>query len=79
MNEEMPWVNLTQEEVDELREKKYELTEYGKEKLKKLMAKDQLENIARLLNGKISHYVCSTLTSSHEKYVIEFNHQKKLK
>jgi len=37
MNEDMPWVNLTQEEVDELRNKKHELTEYGKQKLKELM------------------------------------------
>jgi hypothetical protein len=37
MNDEMPWVNLTQEEVEELRNKKHELTEYGKEKLRKLM------------------------------------------
>ena len=33
----MPWVNLTQEEVEELRKQKYELTEYAKEKLRKLM------------------------------------------
>ena len=31
MNNEMPWVDLTQEEVDELRNKKYELTQYGKD------------------------------------------------
>ena len=37
MNEDMPWVNLTQEEVDELRTKKHELTEYGKQRLKELM------------------------------------------
>ena len=37
MNEDMPWVNLTQEEVDELRKQKYEITEYAKEKLRKLM------------------------------------------
>ena len=37
MNEDMPWVNLTQEEVDELRNKKHELTEYGKQRLKELM------------------------------------------
>jgi hypothetical protein len=40
MNEDMPWVNLTQEEVEELRNKKHELTEYGKQKLRKLMDKD---------------------------------------
>ncbi len=32
----MPWVNLTQEEVEELRNKKYELTEYGKQRLREL-------------------------------------------
>jgi hypothetical protein len=37
MNDDMPWVNLTQEEVDELRKQKHTLTEYGKEKLRKLM------------------------------------------
>jgi hypothetical protein len=39
MNEDMPWVDLTQKEVEELRNKKHELTEYGKEKLRKLMNK----------------------------------------
>ena len=37
MNEDMPWVNLTQEEVEELRKSKKQLTEYGKEKLRELM------------------------------------------
>lgn len=37
MNEDMPWVNLTDQEVEELRAKKYELTEYGKQRLKQLM------------------------------------------
>jgi PP-loop superfamily ATP-utilizing enzyme len=41
MNEDMPWVNLTQEEVEELRNKKHELTEYGKQKLRKLMSNEQ--------------------------------------
>ncbi len=36
MNNDMPWVNLTQEEVEELRNKKQELTEYGKEKIRRL-------------------------------------------
>jgi len=39
MNDDMPWVNLTQEEVEELRSKKQELTEYGKQRLKELMSK----------------------------------------
>ena len=37
MNDDMPWVNLTQEEVDELRKQKHELTEYGKQKIRELM------------------------------------------
>ena len=52
MNEEMPWVNLTQEEVEELRNKKHELTEYGKQRLKELMNinpthEEMLEEAAR--------------------------------
>ncbi len=38
MNDDMPWVlGLTDKEVQELRSKKQELTQYGKEKLRKLM------------------------------------------
>jgi len=37
MNEDMPWVNLTQEEVEELRNNKHELTDYGKDKIRELM------------------------------------------
>jgi DNA-binding PadR family transcriptional regulator len=43
MNEDMPWVNLTQEEVEELRNKKYELTEYGKQRLRELMRNQKKE------------------------------------
>jgi len=56
MNEDMPWVNLTQEEVDELRTKKHELTEYGKEQLRKLMNKEPIrakvseEDFNKILN-----------------------------
>lgn len=42
MNDDMPWVNLTQEEVEELRTKKHELTEYGKQKLRKLMTHEEM-------------------------------------
>jgi hypothetical protein len=37
MNDDMPWVNLTQEEIEELRNKKQTLTEYGKQRLRELM------------------------------------------
>ena len=52
MNEDMPWVNLTQEEVEELRSKKHELTEYGKQRLRELMNinpthEEMLEEAAR--------------------------------
>ena len=46
----MPWVNLTQEEVEELRNKKHELTEYGKQKLRELMNKDK--DLIFYTNGK---------------------------
>mgnify|MGYP006285350251 CR=1 FL=1 len=36
--DDMPWVNLSPEEIEELRTKKHELTEYGKEQLRKLMS-----------------------------------------
>jgi hypothetical protein len=42
MNDDMPWVNLTQKEVDELRNKKHELTEYGKQKLKQMMTHEEM-------------------------------------
>jgi hypothetical protein len=50
MNDDMPWVNLTQEEVEELRNKKHELTEYGKQKLRELMNKDK--DLIFYTNGK---------------------------
>ena len=50
MNEDMPWVNLTQEEVEELRNKKHELTEYGKQRLRELMNKDK--DLIFYTNGK---------------------------
>ena len=35
--DDLPYLNLSQSELEELRNKKHELTEYGKEKLRKLM------------------------------------------
>ena len=45
MNNDMPWVNLTQEEVEELRKQKHELTEYGKEKLRKLIYEQDMKKM----------------------------------
>ena len=42
MNEDMPWVNLTQGEVEELRNKKHELTEYGKQRLKEMLRHEEM-------------------------------------
>ena len=36
--DDMPWVDLTPKEIEELRSKKFALTEYGKEKLKQMEA-----------------------------------------
>jgi len=45
MNEDMPWViGLTQQEVDELRVKKRELSAYAKEKLSKMKETFQMPN-----------------------------------
>ena len=40
MNDDMPWVDLTPEEIQELRTNKQHLTEYGKQKIRELMEKD---------------------------------------
>ena len=40
MNDDMPWVDLSPEEIQQLRTKKQELTEYGKQKIRELMDKD---------------------------------------
>jgi flagellar biosynthesis component FlhA len=45
MNEDMPWVNLTQEEVEELRKQKHELTEYAREKLRKLIYEQDMKKM----------------------------------
>jgi hypothetical protein len=45
MNEDMPWVNLTQKEVEELRNKKHELTEYGKQRLRELIYKQDMHKM----------------------------------
>ena len=37
MNDDMPWVDLTPEEIQQLRTNKQQLTEYGKERIRQLM------------------------------------------
>jgi len=45
MNKNTSWVNLTQEEVQELRNKKQELAQYGQEKIRELMNQDIVVNM----------------------------------
>jgi len=45
MNKDTSWVNLTQEEVQELRNKKRELAQYGQEKIRELMNQDIVVNM----------------------------------
>jgi hypothetical protein len=63
MNEDMPWVNLTQEEVEELRNKKHELTEYGKQKLRELMDKDLIFYTNGKETSRIPSPTLGTLTT----------------
>jgi len=83
MNEDMPWVNLTQEEVDELRNKKHELTEYGKQRLKELMNKDLIFKT----NGKetfsipsqtLENFTLGTKTPETQLEVKEMTHEEML-
>ncbi len=53
MNNDMPWVNLTQEEVEELRNKKHELTEYGKEQLRKLIYEQDMKKMKDAIDQKV--------------------------
>jgi hypothetical protein len=43
--DDAPWLNLSQEEVEELRNKKHELTEYGKQRLKELIYKQDMKKM----------------------------------
>ena len=39
MNDDMPWVDLTPEEIQQLRANKQQLTQYGRDKIRELMNK----------------------------------------
>jgi len=55
MNDDMPWVNLTQEEVEELRSKKQELTQYGKEKIRELLTHEEMLEEAAKREVEMKH------------------------
>ena len=79
MNDEMPWVNLTQEEVNELRTKKHELTEYGKQKLRKFMNDNYIPDddvIEEMLNLKLAEEKKEELERMRRKETVlrRYNH-----
>ncbi len=42
------------------------------------IANDLIDEVAQLLNAKsVRHFYCSDKTTTHEKIVIEFNHENK--
>ena len=49
--DDAPWLNLTPQEVEELRYNKQELTKYGREKIKALMLKSQMTEDIQQPNG----------------------------
>ncbi len=71
MNDDMPWVNLTQEEVEELRNKKHELTEYGKQRLKELMEDrfypDEFFDAAEKAHKQLTHEEMLEIAEEREK------------
>ena len=62
--DDAPWLNLSQEEVDELRNKKHELTEYGKQRLRELIYKEdmrKMEDAAKdLVHKNLTHKEMTT-------------------
>ena len=55
--DDAPWLNLTPQEVEELRYNKQKLTDYGKQRLRALMLKSQMTEDIQQPNGDfIKHY-----------------------
>ncbi len=54
------------------------MTEQWREETNKVIANNLVDSIANLLNAKsVRHFYCSDKTTTHEKIVIEYNHEKK--
>ena len=49
----------------------------GSKETKLNIAKNLVEKIEELLDGKAHHFYVSDRTTKHEKIVIEFNHENK--
>lgn len=41
------------------------------------VVQNQLDNVTKILDGKLSHYIVSDKTTTHKKYVIEYEHNHK--
>tara|TARA_B100002019_G_scaffold287440_1_gene299437 strand:- start:262 stop:435 length:174 start_codon:yes stop_codon:yes gene_type:complete len=47
------------------------------EETNRVIAKNLVESIEKLLNGKATYVTCCDRTTEHQKIVIEYNHTKK--
>jgi hypothetical protein len=79
--DDMPWLNLSQEEVNELRNKKFELTQYGKQRLKELIYKEdmrKMEDAAKdlVLNNLTHEEMTTGELIDTEKFQEELSKQK---
>lgn len=68
--DDAPWLDLPQEEIDRLRSKKQELTEYGKERLKQLMNKNPTheEMLDEAAKREAENRALIVLDAIYEKY-----------
>lgn len=48
-----------------------------KPEVEEFIVQTQLDNVAKILDGKLSHYIVSDKTTTHKKYVIEYEHNHK--
>lgn len=71
MNEDMPWaIGLSDEEIQKLRTNKQQLTEYGREKIRKLMNENYIpddDTIEEMLHTKLSEEKKEELARSREE------------
>jgi hypothetical protein len=69
--DDAPWLNLTQEELEQLKKQKYELTEYGKQKIRKLKAQKivdaTMEHTLRPQKGDRERVITSAFRSLIEQ------------
>jgi hypothetical protein len=47
------------------------------EGFKKFAVDTQLHNVCNILGGELKHYICTNKTTTHQKIVIEYNHENK--